>query len=135
MTGDVIQTILAAIPSIREESERLNKKYGIDPTRPLSPGGEGAVARMSERNVSEDKLRDALFACDEKSLLKAVAVMYYGRDFNSGTFQQVLEELRSRHYHKHELVRTMLEKWAALPQYFTDAEAKLKGSGLSLGSI
>lgn len=135
MITDVIRAIQDAIPKIRSEEFRLDRKHGIDRTKGFDLFAEKSIERAFEDNVHEKELEETLMACDQESLLKVEALMYYGRDNDGSTFTQKLEYLREHYDSKAMIVRTMLEKLPALTRYLQKGEAKLRESGMSVDTI
>ena len=131
MTNDVVQAILAAIPKILAEEARLDKKHGIDPSKnsTLMSAGDG------EENVHETALESQLMSFDDESLLKALALVYYGQEHPKRKFEPMLYHFRKREMSKSELVQKLMEKVRSCPRYFAAAETCLERYGLSIRKI
>lgn len=136
MTKDVVQAVLAAIPDIQAEEDRLNREYGIDPTKGIDLFTDrSAWERTFEENPHIQELEQRLLGFDEESLLKTEALMYYGRDREPCRFREKLDSLRSHLDSKAEIVRTIMEKIPACGLYFEEAQRKLQREGLSIDAI
>jgi hypothetical protein len=127
MTKDVMQMVLATIPDISAEEDRLDHEYGIDPTQAIDLFNDRpALERAFEENSHDEELQQRLLGFDEESLLKAEALMYYGRDRDDCTYREKLDYFRGRRDSKAEIVRTIIEKIPACRGYFEEAERKLR---------
>jgi hypothetical protein len=120
-TQDVVNLILAAIPEIRAERAR-RREHGTDRTE------------MPVENVRSTELRNQLLSFDDESLLRAEAVLYFGRD-RDVSFGDKLAYLRSFKEAKEVIVSTLLEKVPVCARYFAQAMADLPREGLSLEAV
>lgn len=136
MLKDVVRAVLAAIPEIQAERDCLDRAAGIIPTEETDLFTDrSTVERTFEENTHEEELEQRLLAFGEESLLKAEALMYYGRDCEPCTFHGKLDYLRSRRVSKTEIVRTIMEKIPACGGYFENAQRKLQEENISLEDI
>ena len=134
MVKQVLQDILNALPLIEAEHDRLDKKHGIadrgvvDLTNPID------VARGIEANQAKLDLGQKLMAHDHESLLKAAALLYYGRG-DSRRFNDVLKDFRVRNVTADQIVGMVLEKQGVIQGYVEVARRKLETEGLTIDTI
>ncbi len=136
MTKNVVQALLAAIPAIEAENNRLDEEYGTQNKVGIDLFNDRKqIERTFAKNAHEDRLEQRLMAFDDESLLKAETLMYYGRDRERCTFREKLNYLRSRRDSRHEIVRTIMEKIPACGEYLVVGQSKLRREGLSVDMI
>jgi hypothetical protein len=127
-TRDVVNLILAAIPEIRAERTRLDRRHGIDQTDNID------LTELPVEDTRSTRLRAELMSFDEESLLRAEAAMYYGRDCDVA-FHEKLACLRRLGEPKELIVGTLLEKLPACARYFAQAMTDLQNEGLALEAV
>jgi hypothetical protein len=131
---DVLQLLMEYQPRIEEESRRLDAKHGIDRSLGIDFFAENSIARRQEENAAENELQSRLLACDEETLLKVMALYYYGRDRDGSKYAETLAYFRGREK-KEGIVRTIMEKQPAWQQKFGIAIAALRKEGLDIDKI
>ncbi len=99
-----------------------------------APGCANYIARRCEENAAEKELHAHLLECDEETLLKVMALYYYGRDREGSTYAETLACFRGRE-RKEGIVRTIMEKQPAWHHEFGIAIAALRKEGLDLDTI
>jgi hypothetical protein len=131
---DGVREILAAIPAVGAESVRLDEKHGIAPETGLRLGEVQTMMRLLDINREEEKLRAYLGTIEYETLLKLVALMYFGRD-RDASFSEKLEGVRRRKAARVDLVRTILDKMPSCGRYFTDAAERLREEGVDIDAL
>jgi hypothetical protein len=131
---DGVREILRAIPAIQAEDVRLDERHGIDQAVGLRPFDEQSTIRMLEINREADKLRAYLGTTDYETLLKLVALMYFGRD-RDATFAEKLDYFRRRREARSDIIRSILEKVPACGRYFVDGVERLQEEGAEVNSL
>ena len=130
----VLGLLMEYQPRIEEESKRLDAKHGIDRSMGIDFFAENSIARRCEENAVETELQDRLMECDEETLLKVMALYYYGRDRDGSKYAEKLAYFRGRE-RKEGIVRTIMEKQPAWHKNFGIAIAALHKEGLDLDNI
>jgi alpha-glucuronidase len=121
-------------PKIEAEDARLDAKHGIDRSMGIDFFAENSIARRFEENEVETELHARLMECDEDTLLKIMALYYYGRDRDGSTYAETLNYFRGREQ-KEGIVRTIMEKQPAWQHEFGIAIAALRNEDLDLDKI
>ena len=135
MKRGMLQVLREYLPKIKEEEERLDRKYAI--RGQIIHIGDYPVDRMLEQNIHFFNLQRELLTYSLEELITFQAVMYFGRDIDpgEGAFKKTLESQKSRNEDKKEIVKTILEKTAVLERYIKDATWKLDSEGINIEDL
>jgi hypothetical protein len=123
--------ILGGIPAIGAEGIRLDEKHGIGPDTGLRLDDMQTAVRLLESNREEERLKTYLGTIDYETLLRLVALMYFGRD-RDASFSDKLAAVRRRKMARSDMVRTILEKVPACGRYFIDGVDRLREEGVDV---
>ena len=126
--------ILEAIPAMAAESVRLDEKHGIGPETGLRLDDIQTAMRLLEINREEEKLKAYLGTIEYETLLKLVALLYFGRD-RDASFSEKLDGVRRRKVARSDMVRNILEKVPSCGRYLTDAVERLREEGVDVHAL
>jgi len=135
MNTAIFNDIIELLPRIEREDERLDEEHGINKELGLNVFDPNVIKRVFDENEREAELDKRLMTYDYETLLKAEALLYYGRDRESTKYTEKLAYCRNLKDSKAEIVRTIIEKLAAFHHYITYALRKLQQEGLTIESI
>ena len=135
MNTTIFNDIIELLPPIEREDQRLDEEHGINKELGLNVFDPNVIKRFFDENERESELEKRLMTYDYETLLKAEALLYYGRDHESTKYADKLAYFRGLEDSKEEIVRTIMEKLASFHNYITYALRKLQREGLTMENI
>ena len=130
-----IDNLVQASAAADKEAVQIADKYGIDTAYGIQLHDPKCIEWLNADRPMVRKIESYLNELDLDTLLWLETVMYYGRRDDNSDIYELHQNFSNMKETKDEIVRTILEKRGAFPNYFNQAINRLEEQNIDVDTL